>query len=162
MKKLNLEKLTNIKNMPENMTKHITKKVIGSVLVGTLCLVASFGLGMQVGAAGNEPGSLGDPLVTKSYLDSRLGNATGVMTKVTLAKGSSLTAAEGATVIIFSGNGAVDGSGAGMVDVTAGEIATAGISLAKYHTYLFPDAATSIKAGSNMVVFVTGSYNVTQ
>lgn len=121
-----------------------------------------FRAGVQVGAADSEPGGVGDPLVSKSYLDSRLNELSGVMTKVTLSKDSVLTAAEGATVIVFSGNGTVSGSGAGLVNVTAGELTSTGISLAKYNTYLFPDAATGIKADSTMVVFVTGTYQITQ
>ncbi|MCM1466570.1 MAG: hypothetical protein NC086_00365 [Alistipes sp.] len=121
-----------------------------------------FRAGVQVGAADSEPGGVGDPLVSKSYLDSRLNELSGVMNKVTLSKDSVLTAAEGATVVVFSGNGTVSGSGAGLVNVTAGELTSTGISLAKYNTYLFPDAATGIKADSMMVVFVTGTYQITQ
>lgn len=134
------------------------------VFILTLVLVGLvfFRAGVKVGAADSEPGSVGDPLVSKSYLDSRLNELSGVMTKVTLSKGSVLTAAEGATIIMFSGNGTVSGSGAGLVNVTAGELTATGISLAKYNTYLFPDAATSVTAGSTMVVFVTGTYQITQ
>lgn len=134
------------------------------VFILTLALVGLvfFRAGVKVGAADSEPGSVGDPLVSKSYLDSRLNELSGVMTKVTLSKGSVLTAAEGATIIMFSGNGTVSGSGAGLVNVTAGELTATGISLAKYNTYLFPDAATSVTAGSTMVVFVTGTYQITQ
>ncbi|MGN0160282.1 MAG: hypothetical protein ACI4AQ_02720 [Lachnospiraceae bacterium] len=145
-----------------NISKTGMKKTACAAVAAVLCLTVVFSMGVKVGAAGNEPGSIGDPLVTKSYLDSRLGNASGVMTKVTIAKGGVLTASEGAMIILFSGNGTVSGSGTGLVDVTAGEIASSGISLAKYHNYLFPDAATTVTASSNMVVFVTGSYNVTQ
>ena len=63
---------------------------------------------------------------------------------------------------MFSGNGTVSGSGTGLINVTAGELTATGISLAKYNTYLFPDAATGVTAGSTMVVFVTGTYQVTQ
>jgi len=121
-----------------------------------------FRAGVKVGAADSEPGGVGDPLVSKSYLDSRLNELSGVMTKVTISQGSVLTAAEGATIIVFSGNGTVSGNGAGLVNVTAGELTATGISLAKYNTYLFPDAATSVTAGSTMVVFVTGTYQITQ
>lgn len=136
---------------------------IGSVILVLVVMgIVIFKAGVMVGAAGNEPGSVGDPLVSKSYLDSRLDGLSGVMTKVTLSKGSVLTASEGASIIVYSGNGAVSGSGSGLINVTAGELTASGLSLAKYNTYLFPDAATTVTASSTMVVFITGTYNITQ
>lgn len=127
-----------------------------------LTMIMAFQMGIKVGAADNEPGSVGDPLVSKSYLDSRLDEVNGVMAKVTLSKGAVLTASEGAMMILFSGNGNVSGSGAGLVNVTTGEITASKMSLAKYNTYLFPDSATTVTASSTMVVFVTGTYKVSQ
>lgn len=136
---------------------------IGSVILVLVVMgIVIFKAGVMVGAADNEPGSVGDPLVSKSYLDSRLDGLSGVMTKVTLSKGSVLTASEGASIILYSGNGAVSGSGSGLINVTAGELTASGLSLAKYNTYLFPDAATTVTASSTMVVFITGTYNITQ
>lgn len=143
------------------MNKKIRITVSAGLLVVVLC-VLTFKAGVMVGAADNEPGSVGDPLVSKSYLDSRLDGLSGVMTKVTLSKGSVLVASEGASMIVFSGNGTVTGSGSGLINVTAGEMTGSGMSLAKYHTYLFPDAATTVTASSTMVLFITGTYNVTQ
>ncbi len=138
------------------------KKALYIVTALVVVMAGVFMAGVKVGAADNEPGSVGDPLVSKSYLDSRLDGISGVMTKVTVDKGATLTASEGATMIVYSGNGVVAGSGAGMINVTAGELTGVGLNLAKYNTYLFPDAATGVKASSNMVVFITGTYNVTQ
>lgn len=138
------------------------KKISAIILMTAVVGFAFFRAGMKVGAADSEPGSVGDPLVSKSYLDSRMNELNGVMTKVTLSKGGILTAAEGASIVVYSGNGTVSGSGAGLINVTAGEMTATGISLAKYNTYLFPDAATSVTAGSAMVVFVTGTYQITQ
>lgn len=142
--------------------KHKIKKIGMVILTLAVVGVVFFRAGVMVGAADSEPGSVGDPLVSKSYLDSRLNELSGVMTKVTLSKGSVLTAAEGASIIVYSGNGTVSGNGSGLINVTAGEMTATGISLAKYNTYLFPDAATSVTAGSTMVIFVTGTYQVTQ
>lgn len=138
------------------------KIMVSAVLMITVLCVLTFKAGVMVGAADNEPGSVGDPLVSKSYLDSRLDGLSGVMTKVTLSKGSVLVAAEGASMIVFSGNGSVSGNGSGLINVTTGELTENGLSLAKYNTYLFPDAATTVTATSTMVVFLTGTYNVTQ
>ncbi len=142
--------------------KNKLKKAGAAVFLLVMVGLVFFRAGVKVGAADSEPGSVGDPLVSKSYLDSRLNGLNGVMTKVTLSKGAVLTASEGASIIVYSGNGTVSGNGAGLVNVTAGEMTATGISLGKYSTYLFPDAATSITAGSDMVVFVTGTYQVTQ
>lgn len=142
--------------------KNKLKKYISFAVIVTIVLFGVFRTGIMVGAAGNEPGSVGDPLVSKSYLDQRLDSLSGVMNKVTVSKGSVLTAAEGATVIVFSGNGTVSGSGAGLVNVTGGELTKSGLNVAKYNTYLFPDAATGITATSTMVVFITGTYSITQ
>lgn len=138
------------------------KKIIVAVATFVLLLVGTFRAGIIVGAADNEPGSVGDPLVSKSYLDGRLDEMNGVMTKVTVSKGSVLTASEGATLVLYSGNGTVSGSGAGLVNITAGELTKSGLSLAKYNNYIFPDAATTVTATSTMVVFITGTYNVSQ
>lgn len=143
------------------MNKKVKIVVSGVLSLFVICGIV-FHAGVRVGAAGNEPGSVGDPLVSKSYLDSRLDGLSGVMTKVTVAKDSVLTVAEGASMIVFSGNGSVSGNGAGLINVTTGELTGTGLSLAKYNTYLFPDAATTVTASSTMVVFVTGTYNVTQ
>ena len=143
------------------MNRKVKLMISGFLVLLVICTIV-FHAGVRVGAAGNEPGSVGDPLVSKSYLDSRLDGLTGVMTKVTVSKNSVLTVSEGATMIVFSGNGTVSGNGAGLINVTTGELTQSGLSLAKYNTYLFPDAATTVTASSTMVVFVTGTYNVTQ
>lgn len=138
-------------------------KIILSCVLGLMLSCAiMFRLGILVGAADSEAGSIGDPLVSKSYLDSRLNLLNGVMTKVNISKNASLTASEGAMVLVYSGNGNVSGNGAGLVNITAGELTTSGISVAKYNTYLFADSATKITATSNMVVYVTGTYSVSQ
>lgn len=142
--------------------KHIYKKIVSGVILSVVIGMLVFKAGVEVGAANSEAGSVGDPLVSKSYLDSRLDGIQGVMTKVTLSKGGILSASEGASVILYSGNGSVSGSGSGLINITGGELTESGKSLAKYNSYIFPDAATTITATSSMVVFVTGSYNITQ
>ena len=79
------------------MMNNKMKIMVSAVLMITVLCVLTFKAGVMVGAADNEPGSVGDPLVSKSYLDSRLDGLSGVMTKVTLSKGSVLVAAEGAS-----------------------------------------------------------------
>jgi hypothetical protein len=138
------------------------KIITAAIILTVLVCILTFRAGVAVGAADSEAGSISDPLVSKSYLDSRLNSLSGVMTKVTVPQNSTLTASEGAMVLVYSGNGSVSGSGAGLVNVTAGEMTQSGLSVAKYNTYLFPDEATGITATSNMVVFVTGTYSISQ
>lgn len=143
----------------KNLYNRYRKYFYFAIGILAVCFI-TFRAGMYVGAADQEAGSISDPLVTKSYLDSRLAQASGTMTKVTLQKGAVLNASEGAMMIVYSGNGTVSGSGNGLINVTTGELTVAGISLAKYNTYLFSDVATTVTASSTMTVFVTGTYSV--
>lgn len=57
--------------MKESDSRMRRKTVALSMLAG---LIVSFGIGAYVGAAtsNSEPGSVGDPIITKSYLEERL------------------------------------------------------------------------------------------
>lgn len=52
--------------------KRMRKPMLIATIVGGICI--TFGIGAYVGAATGsvEPGSVGDPVITKSYLDERL------------------------------------------------------------------------------------------
>lgn len=136
------------------------KTIIAGCLASVVLLCMVFWAGVQVGAADSEPGSVSDPLVSKSYLDSRLNGLSGVMTKVSLPKNAVLSTSEGSNMVVYSGNGTVSGGGSGLLNVTNGEMTATGMSLAKYNTYLFPDATTTVTATSDMVLFVSGTYKV--
>ena len=93
--------------------KNISKvKKIAIVLV--IVIIGSLGIfkaGMMVGAADEaKPGSVNDPLITKSYLESYLASlgmsgssASAGYTKVVLQKGSTLIGSEGTEIMLYSG-----------------------------------------------------------
>ena len=137
-----------------------------------------FGAGMAFGAGG-EPGSQGDPIVTLSYLESRLaalgqnnesntdqaGNAyaqtgaEGGFIKLTLAKGQSIRISEGGMLIVYSGNGKI-GEGGGMLNLSTGEIFENGNSAVLYSIFLARENGGSVDALSNMTVYVMGKYEL--
>ena len=142
------------------------KKVIVSV-IGIICAVAVFKAGMIAGAAGDaEPGSVGDPLITKSYLDAYIQNLglsseTGTSegyTKVVLSKGSTLVGQEGTEILLYSGSANAYVKGEKIVNVTMGEAYGDGMTLGKYCVYMCPDSSSGITAISDVVLYVKGKY----
>lgn len=110
--------------------------------------------GMTVGAATNEPGSAGDPLITLSYLEKRLEHAGGGYECITLKKGETLLLSQGAEVILYTGNAKVSGS---LIDTTDGILTTAGAKVQKYHSYLAPADESGFTAEATCVIFLSGS-----
>lgn len=140
----------------------INKKIVITIL-GFVCI---FGVGMVVGAqTAGEAGSVNDPLVTKSYLDSRLenvspgGTASSEYKKVVLSKGKVLVGKEGTEIMVYSGNAVAYSTADGIVNVTVGELAKDGVTLGKYSVYVVPDNESGVKAGSDVVLFVRGDYS---
>jgi hypothetical protein len=127
-------------------------------LVASLCYRA----GRADGASGGGvPGSAGDPLITRSYLEERLsqiqkGEAASFQ-KVTLIKGEELALYAGSEMMLYSGNAAVRGAD-GLVNLTTGELFKKGNSTVRYHLYFAPVDGSGIKADSNVTVYVRGNY----
>ena len=144
-----------------------TIKKIGIVLV--IVIIGSLGIfkaGVMVGAASEaKPGSVNDPLITKSYLESYI-NSLGLSdnsegggySKVTLGKGSTLIGSEGTEVMLYSGSANAYVKGAQLVNITMGEVCDDGMTLGKYCVYLCPDKSAGIVAESDVVVYVKGAY----
>lgn len=127
-----------------------------------VCGAAIYGAGMAKGASGAVPGSAGDPLITKSYLDERLselagGSAGGMFSRVTLSRGDRISVKGGGELMVYSGNAEVTGSD-GLVNLTTGELFRDGNSAIKYHLYLSPADDSGIRASGNVTVFVRGGY----
>ena len=133
------------------------------VIVGSLGI---FKAGMMVGAAGEaKPGSINDPLITKSYLESYIsslgltGNSTSTgYVKVNLKKGSTLVGSEGTEIMLYSGSANAYAKGDQLVNMTIGEACSDGITLGKYCVYMCPDKSSGVVAMSDVVVFVKGNY----
>jgi len=121
----------------------------GAVLIGTVLFCS----GMTVGAATNEPGSVGDPLITRSYLEQQMEKMSAGFECVTLKKGETLTLAQGAQVILYTGNATIVGS---FIDTTAGSLASAGTKVQKYHSYLAPADESGFTADATCVIFLSG------
>lgn len=121
-----------------------------AVLVGTVLFCS----GMQVGAATSEPGSAGDPLITRSYLEAQLEHVGGGYECITLKKGETLSLAQGAQVILYTGGASVTGS---LIDTTAGSLTAAGTKVQKYHSYLVPADGSGFTADATCVIFLSGA-----
>lgn len=133
--------------------------VLVLALVGSLCYRA----GRADGAGSGVPGSVGDPLITKSYLEERLSEAGGGggssrFVKVTLSRGEELTLDMGSELMLYGGSAAVAGT-AGFINLTTGELFKRGNSVVRYHLYLAPEDGCGITADTNAtVVYICGGY----
>ena len=139
-----------------------------------------FSAGMAFGAGTGEPGSQGDPIVTLSYLESRLsdlnsgGNVNNAgngasnseilnngqdsgFKKLILPKGRSISLSEGGTLIVYSGSGRI-GEGGGMLNLSTGEMFESGNSAVLYTIFMAVGDDSSVVALSNMTVYVMGKY----
>lgn len=121
----------------------------GAVLAGSLLFCS----GMTVGAATNEPGSAGDPLITRSYLQKQLEQVAGGYECVTLKKGETLEVLQGTQLIVYTGTATVTGN---FIDVTNGSLSGTGTKVAKYHSYLAPADGSGFTAESTCVIFLSG------
>lgn len=139
-------------------------------------------VGTSAYASKGEPGSANDPLVTKSYIDSKLQELetklklelasnqanTKPDTKnmtfevVTVPKGSTIVGEQGTEIIVRSGSGQiVSGAGGGLQDMTDGVDALAGTNAKKYHLMIVPrDDGRGINATTELIVMVRGGYTI--
>ncbi len=133
------------------------KKWICGIGVAVL-VIGAFFTGHTAGAASKTPGSTGDPLVTLSYLEERLGTAQGEMQKVQLGRGDVLTANSGTGIVVLGGS--VTATGSGLVDVTEGTFAEADTSLFLYHSYIAAEKSSGCEALSSCTLLVSGEYTI--
>lgn len=162
-----------------------------SVRIGVAALLV--GAGIWIGTGWNSiieadtnaatPGSVDDPVVTKSYVDEQIANAKGggsssgsgsnsssgsntaALEVVSLPSGKTLIAGEGAEVIVRSGKAIVYSADLnGIADVTGGVDLNNGESIPTNHLLWFPRAGRglSVDPSSNLslTVMVKGSYTV--
>jgi hypothetical protein len=140
-------------------------KILTVCILTVALLLATFRAGVAIGAQNGVPGSVNDPLITKSYLDERLAqisgdSQSGGMDKVTLSKGDCLSGSEGTTFVMTQGSASASGSS--LVNITKGESMADGMSISKYNTFLVKDETGAIRADSACTVFVSGEYSVVQ
>ncbi len=143
-------------------------------LIILLCAAGIFGAGMAFGAGSGEPGSQQDPIVTLSYLESRLSaleNNSGTsrggsdsraaqgFEKRTLDKGQKLSLSDGAMVIVSAGNGKIGGDN-GLLNLSTGEMFGNGTSAVLFSVFMATDGSGSVTALGNMTVYVCGSHEI--
>ena len=150
------------------MGGYMRKKIIAAI-VAVAALLAAFKAGTVFGAGSASPGSQGDPLVTLSYLNSRLEGISGDtggtsasdggFSRVSLAKGQSLILGDGSELVVYSGNGTVLGT-TGMLSLTDSQMFAAGTSAVLYAHFLGIGSASGVKASGNMTIYVKGGYRI--
>ena len=151
----------------ENNSMPKMKKIAIVLIIVVIGSLGIFKAGMLVGAAGEaKPGSVNDPLITKSYLESYIsslglsGNsAASGYTRVTLKKGNTLVGNEGTETMLYSGSANAYVKGQQLVNLTIGEAYGDGMTLGKYCVYMCPDKSSGVVAMSDVVVFVKGDYS---
>ena len=142
-------------------------KKIAIVLV--IVIIGSVGLfkaGVMVGAAGEaKPGSVNDPLITKSYLESYISSLglsgdskTSGYSKVVLKKGATLIGAEGTEIMLYSGSANAYAKNEKLVNLTMGEACDDGMTLGQFCVYMCPDKSAGFVAVSDVVVYIKGTY----
>ncbi len=144
-------------------------KVNVTVLIVALALIVTT---VAVGAAGYEPGSSEDPVVTKSYVDAQIaalkssggtsGTAAAVFQPVFVEAGKKLVGGEGTELILRSGGALAVASGQdGLSDVTAGRDLAGGLAVSRNHLLLIPrDDGRGISAATDIWVLVKGTYSI--
>lgn len=164
--------------------RFIGKSVLSAALLGVGLLAGSI---INSNAEGivptNQPGSINDPVVTKSYVDQQIsslvkaelakqtgGGATtpdssSSMVIVTLKPGEVLVASAGAEMIVRAGKAtAYSTDGNGISDLTDGKDVANGQAVLSNHLMLLPKAgrgiATDTKAKGSVIVLVRGEHSV--
>lgn len=129
------------------------KSVIISIAI---LLVMVFGLSMAM-AATDQPGSESDPVVTKSYVDSKTSYSP-----ISLTQGQRLIGGEGTEIILRSGEAtAIDNGANGISDLTAGLDLMTGSQVGTNHLLLVPRSdGRGILATTDIWVMVRGTYTI--
>jgi hypothetical protein len=123
---------------------------------------------VAVGAAGYEPGSSEDPVVTKSYVDAQIAGlkkseaSSSVFEPVFVEAGKTIIGGGGTELILRSGGALVVAKGAdGLSDLTAGKDLAATFAASKNHLMLVPrDDGRGIAAATDIWVMVKGTYSI--
>lgn len=138
------------------------KKVV-TVLV---LIIALCGFTIVSGAGGTTPGSEGDPVVTKSYVDSQIAQKVGSggsfdsYKAVQLTAGQKLIGNGGTEIILRSGEAvAIDNGANGVSDITGAKDLMTGHWVAKNHLLIVPGSdGRGITATTDIWVLVRGTY----
>jgi hypothetical protein len=137
-----------------------------TVMIVALALIVTT---VAVGAAGYEPGSPEDPVVTKSYVDAQIaalkgggGGSSAAFQPVFVEAGKNLIGGEGTELILRSGGALAIAKGQdGLSDVTEGKDLQGGFAVTRNHLLLIPrDDGRGINAATDIWVMVKGTYSI--
>lgn len=154
-----------------------TKKVVSATTLITFGLILGMIVSnsLSVGTSSVTPGTVNDPVVTKSYVDEQMaklggGGSTGAVTAtklevVTVPAGTILMADAGSEVVVRSGKAAAYSSDSnGISDVTAGVDIKSGSNVPANHLIWFPREGRGIQVQSgvtgSLIVLVKGPYSL--
>ena len=159
------------------------------IYIGIIIIVFSFMLFNIVQAVGGVPGSSEDPLVTESFLNSKLasisasikelktamtnlddkvnkvgetsGGSNGSYESVPVSAGETLIGEAGCEIILRAGNVRAIAPVASLSDVTSGNDVKNDERLVKNHLVIIPRAdGRGVSAESNAVLMVRGGYTI--
>jgi hypothetical protein len=130
------------------------KRVGFGVLV--LLLILSIGWMTAFGDT-SIPGSTDDPVVTKSYVDSRLSYKV-----LQLQPGQTVIGGEGTEIIVRGGEvTAIDNGANGISDITGGQDLRTGQPCKTNHLLLVPRSdGRGVKASTEAYIMIRGSYTL--
>ena len=138
------------------------------IVAGLVIVISVFAVTVAAAAAADTPGSEGDPVVTKSYVDSQIaqlkggGTASNTYVVVQVGAGQRLLGKSGTEIILRSGEAtAIDNGANGVSDMTAGKDLMTGQSVGQNHLLLVPkDDGRGILATTDLFVMVRGAYSI--
>ncbi|SFF38765.1 hypothetical protein SAMN04487969_13225 [Paenibacillus algorifonticola] len=167
------------------------KKTTIRVVIGAALLLVGFGIGflnpkaIEADGVSTTPGSIDDPVVTKSYIDEQLaklsgggsgaGNGSGSSSSgsntdsslkvVSVPSGKVLLGDEGTEIILRVGKAvAYSSDSSGIVDLTGGKDLVKGNTIASNHLLLMPRSGRGVTAAAgytkSLTVLVRGEYKL--
>ncbi len=161
------------------MKKMMVRLTIGAVLVSTGLVIGMMNSNtIEADGVSTSPGSVEDPVVTKSYVDEQLAKLGGgtpgggttpvaesALEVVTVPAGKTLMAGQGTEVIVRVGKAiAYSSDASGIADLTGGTDLTKGKAVPTNHLLLFPREGRGILPDPNqkngLTVLVKGSYTL--
>ncbi|WP_053377579.1 hypothetical protein [Paenibacillus sp. FJAT-27812] len=157
----------------------MVRLTIGAVLVSTGLVIGMMNSNtIEADGVSTSPGSVEDPVVTKSYVDEQLAKLGGgtpgggttpvaesALEVVTVPAGKTLMAGQGTEVIVRVGKAiAYSSDASGIADLTGGTDLTKGKAVPTNHLLLFPREGRGILPDPNqkngLTVLVKGSYTL--
>lgn len=138
------------------------------IVAGLVIIFSVFAVTVAAAAAAGTPGSEGDPVVTKSYVDSQIaqlqsgGTTSATYTVVEVKAGQKVLGKSGTEIILRSGEAtAIDNGANGVSDITSGTDLMTGQSVGQNHLLLVPkDDGRGIQAITDLFVMVRGPYTI--